>query len=335
MSWLVRPRLVNEPFSDPGLFIDFRFGRRALLFDLGDLSPLSWRELMRVSDAFVSHMHMDHFAGFDRLLRACLYRPAPLHLAGPAGFLDAVAAKLSAYTWNLLGEASVDFSIVASEWGEAGYGRCAVFRAREAFRRKEAEPPALPPGILLDEGEFRVEGAVLDHGTPCLAFALQERLRVDVRPQGLAELGLTVGPWLTAAKRAVRLGAPDDTPVPVSPRLGLPLGVLKQHALRAARGQRIAYVVDAAFHADNVARMVALARGADQLFIEAPFLDEDEAIAAARAHLTAGQAGRIARQAGVKRLTPFHFSPRYLSRADLLRRQADAAFAAGRENATA
>jgi ribonuclease Z len=164
MTWFVQASLVNEPFSDPGLFIDFRFGRRALLFDLGDSTPLSPRQLLRVTDAFVTHTHMDHFAGFDRLLRVCLHRAAPLHLVGPAGFIDQVEHKLRAYTLNLLDAQSVDFVIVAAEFGGDGSEHVCEFRAREAFRRHDMPNIRLPPGLVLDEDEFKVEAAVLDHG---------------------------------------------------------------------------------------------------------------------------------------------------------------------------
>ena len=328
MTWLVQPSLVNDPFFDPGLLIDFRFGRRALLFDLGDLTPLSPRQLLRVSHAFVSHAHMDHFAGFDRLLRVCLYRAMPLHLVGPAGFADRVEHKLKAYTLNLLSEHPVDFVITAAEFNGEKFDHVCTFRAQEAFCRREVPPERLSPGVLLDEDEFRITSVVLDHGTPCLAFALEEKLRVNVWSEGLSLLRLGVGPWLKEAKRAVRRGAPDESEIVISHDLSIPLGVLKHHALRTARGQKIAYIVDAAYHERNVGKIIALARGADQLFIEAAFLDADADIAAQRQHLTARQAGDIAKRAGVARFTPFHFSARYHKQEDRLRSEAEQAFRA-------
>jgi ribonuclease Z len=326
MTWLVQAGLVNEPFSDPGLLIDFRFGRRALLFDLGDLTPLSPRQLLRVSHAFVSHAHMDHFSGFDRLLRVCLNRTQPLHIMGPAGFVDRVEHKLRAYTLNLLGEHSPDFVIVAAEFADDHLNRWCEFRARDAFLRREVEPLRLPAGTLLEEEAFRITGTVLDHGTACLAFAFEEKLRVNVWSEGLKQLRLPVGPWLKEAKLLVRRGAADDTEVVVADERSIALGVLKEHALRTGRGQKIAYVVDAAGHEPNVLRIIALARGADQLFIEAAFLDADAEIAAQRRHLTARQAGEIGKLSGVKRLIPFHFSARYRDEEERIRSEAEQAF---------
>jgi ribonuclease Z len=327
MSWLVQSRLINGPFDDPGLYVDFRFGRRALLFDLGDLGALSSRELLRVTHALVSHTHMDHFAGFDRLLRLALHRPAPLRLIGPPGFVDRVEHKLRAYTWNLLDESSMDFSISVAEFAGDRLGPAAEFRAREAFRRRETETPALPPGVVLEDESFRIECITLDHGTPCLAFALRETRRINVLKEGLAELGLPVGPWLNEAKRAVRQERPDDTPIQVASGRSVGLGTLKAHALSTAPGQVLAYVVDAAYTDANIAGIAALARDADQLYIETAFLDEDAALAAEKRHLTAAQAGRIARFAGVRRFVPLHFSTRYIGREEALRREAEAAFA--------
>lgn len=331
MSWLVQARLVNEPFSDPGLYLDFRFGSRAILFDLGDVGALSSRELLRVTDVCVSHAHMDHFSGFDRLLRLRLHRDLPLRLVGPPHFGDRVAAKLAAYSWNLLDARSPGFEITVDEF----HGRLLRrrrFSARDAFRGAEVQPPSLPAGLVIDEDQFGVEAAVLDHGIACLAFALQERLRVNVWREGLARLGLPVGPWLNGAKAAVRRGAPDETEVPTDAAARIGLGELKRHALRVAPGQRVAYLVDIAGHDANVAQAVRLCRAADQLFIEAAFADEDAAHALQRRHLTAGQAGTIARLAGARRVTPFHFSPRYLDRPGLIPDQVDKAWR-GREGA--
>jgi ribonuclease Z len=324
VSWLVQTRLINDSFSDPGLFIDFRHERRALLFDIGDLSALSPRELLRVGHAFVSHAHMDHFAGFDRLLRICLHREMPLHLTGPRGFGDRVAAKLSAYTWNLLDENAVDSAITVDEFDERIVRR-ARFAARDAFAREDLEPPDLPDGLVLQEDQFHIEAAVLDHGIPCLAFALQERLQVNVWREGLTALGLPVGPWLNDAKQAVRRGEADHVTIVVDDARTVSLGELRRHALRIAPGQRVVYIVDAAPHDDNIERAIRLSQGASRLYIEAAFADEDSAIAAQRLHLTAGVAGQIARRAGARQVVPLHFSPRYLTRPELIPDQVELA----------
>ncbi len=335
MKPLFHPRLVNDPFGDPGLYVDFLFERRALLFDLGDLSPLSARQLLRVTHAFVSHTHMDHFAGFDALLRILLGRDKTLHLFGPPGFIDRVEHKLAAYTWNLVANYASDLVVRVAEVSLEGGIEAAELRSRTAFRRETVTVPELPPGVLLGEETFQIRVAFLDHQIPCLAFALEEKFHVNVWKSGLEDLGLPTGPWLRDLKSAVAQGEPDETPVPVRWREDgfvrertVSLGELKEKVLRIVPGQKIAYVTDAGFTPENAQAIVDLAQGADSLFIETAFTHEEEQRAAEKHHLTARQAGWLAREAGVRRLVPFHFSPKHSEEADRLVQEAMDAFGA-------
>ena len=330
------PTLVNDPFDDPGLYVDLVFERRALLFDLGDLGRLAPRKLLRVSYVFVTHLHMDHFAGFDQLLRRLLGREKILGVYGPAGIIDAVENKLKAYTWSLIEGYEGNLTFHVREIDEAGRLTSAQFSGRTRFQRSDGERRQSDDGIILKESGIQVRAATLDHGVPVLAFALEERAQINVWRNKVDAMGLVIGPWLRAFKEATLRGADDDALVDVAWRDGqfekpaaLPLALLKKEIMKITSGHKIAYVVDCAFTDANIEKIVQLARDADTLFIEATFVHADSTVAETRRHLTARQAGTLARLAGVKRLVTLHYSPRYKGQGHRLAQEAQHVFLNG------
>jgi ribonuclease Z len=335
MKPLFHPSLVNGTFDDPALYIDFLFEKRAILFDLGDLHALPSRKILRVSHVFVSHTHMDHFSGFDQMIRVLLAREKRLNIFGPPGFIERVEHRLASYTWNLVENFSTEFAIVAAEFNGVEL-RSAVFRCRNRFSREVETVTQVVAGILLDEGTFRVRAFVLDHRIPCLAFSLEEKNHLNIMKNRLAEHGLPIGPWLSELKAAVLLDESDDSMFTVWWRDGkerrerrIPLGILKEEILQIVPGQKISYVTDVVCSDINSDRIIELARDSDYLFIEAMFLHEDGDRAREKYHLTARQAGLLAREAGAKRVTPFHFSPKYTGQGEALRSEVEEAFQDG------
>lgn len=188
--------------------------------------------------------------------------------------------------------------------------RRARFRFLAGFTREELGEADAPDGLVARTPAFSVHASILEHHGPSLGFALTEPVHINVWRNRVEERGLAVGPWLKPLKEAVRDGAPDDTAIALPDGGAAELGTLRA-LVSVEPGQKLGYVTDVRDTPANRAAVAALCGGADTLFIEASFAADEVERARDRAHLTTTAAGEIARAAGVRRVEPFHFSPRY------------------------
>ena len=309
--------LINDPFGDPGLLVQFLFQKRALLFDLGDISSLSNAELLKVSHIFVSHTHIDHFIGFDRLLRTVFGREKTLTFFGPENFIKNVEGKLAGFTWNLVDRYEESLTIKVVEVREDKLLK-GTFRAIDKFEISGEEEVEFEDGIILNDSTCVVRAVVLEHRVPCLGFSLQENLHVNINKDRLKSMRLVEGAWLKDLKQSVIEGKPDSyvVEIPINKK-GNPsfekntLGQLKEDLVDISQGQKIGYVVDTIYNEPNSKRIIELVKSADIFFCESPFLADEEIRGQERFHLTSYQAGTLAREAGVKQLQVFHFSSRH------------------------
>lgn len=123
--------------------------------------------------------------------------------------------------------------------------------------------------------------------------------------------GWAPGPWLGELKQRVAEG--DD-----AGEIGLPDGnrrpiaELAEKLLFSQPGQRLVYATDFGDTPANRERLLRLAQGAEVLFCEASFREDQREQARRTGHLTARACGEIAAAAGVGQLVPFHFSRRHV-----------------------
>ncbi len=157
------------------------------------------------------------------------------------------------------------------------------------------------PKPIKDEGELHADSKItitckrLDHGVETFGYRLQERDRVTMIPEKLAQAGL----------RGREIGDLQKT------------GMLEKDGVTYRSedfsvpkpGQSVAFVMDTRV-CDNA---FALAEGVDMLICESTYLAEHATEARDHGHLTATEAATIAKEAGAKQLVLTHFSQRYPS----------------------
>ncbi len=303
-----------NPFDDPYLFVRILRERKALLFDLGYIGGIGQGNLLKISDIFVTHTHIDHFIAFDTILRLILRRDLPLRIYGPEGIIQCIEGKLNGYTWNLIR----DYPLKIEAFEIKGlHIYHSSFYAENSFKRIDNAHSAYDEILYKDE-HFTIRGVELSHQIPVLAYSLTEDFHININKQSLSEMQLPIGPWLSDFKRSVRRNYDFERKALLRDEVFrindsfytlshlMPIVVI-------TKGQKISYVMDISPTHENFTRLKPFIKHSDYLFCEAYFLERDRQRAIERHHLTAADAGRLAREAEVSNLEITHFSPKYIN----------------------
>lgn len=163
-------------------------------------------------------------------------------------------------------------------------------------------------GVLARTAGYTLEARRLSHPVESYGYRLTEPDGRRMLPERLAAHGIR-GPEVGRLQQEGALEREGHT-------------VTLEEVSEVRRGQRFAFVMDTRL----CEGAHALAQGCDLLVIESTFLDEDEPLAVEYGHLTAGQAARLAAEAGVRHLVLTHFSQRYGDPTDFERQARAAGF---------
>ena len=216
-----------------------------------------------VTRIFISHFHGDHCLGLgSMLMRLNLDKIThPIHCYYPAS-------------------------------GKKYFDRlryCCIYRENIEV----IEHPVKAPGVVHDDGKFRIEAAYLDHGVENIGWRITEPDTIKFHKEELDKLGIT-GPAVGLLLKDGKICADGRW-------------VLLQEVSHVRPGDVFSYVVDTR----PCPEALALARNAKVLICESTYMHEERHLADEYQHMTAIQAAELARDAQVQTLILTHFSARY------------------------
>jgi ribonuclease Z len=314
--------LVNGSTGDPVLFIDYPGRDNALLFDAGELGALDTKRLGDLEAVFVTHHHVDHFIGLDRIVRANLDREKTLHIYGPPGSIQKVYDRIKSYEYQFF-----PFQKIILDVHELHEGSRRNARLECSRRFPQPDVTEVPWGdrVVFGNADLDVEAVHVDHTVPCLAYALVERPGFHADSARLAAGRLRAGPWVSEALALLRAGAPAESTITIDGG-EFRIGSLRDQYFKTTKGSRIAYVTDTAWTEAVRPALVALAHRAKRLYCDSYYAHAQLSRAETHRHMTATQAAELARLAKVDELVLIHFAPRYEGRYEELLNEAKAIF---------
>jgi ribonuclease Z len=312
----VNIQLVNGLSGDPAVYAQIGQAGESILFDAGSLDALSNRELLKIRVVAISHTHVDHFIGFDKLIRVNVPHFRSLEIVGPSGIIQNVVGKLQGYTWNLLEpdqltfivhEIRPDGSLVTVKISNTNQFLPVNISSQNQPARPSVDVVDVP---LVTTRFYKLSATVVDHGTDVLAFCMSLPSSRTVNKEALAESGLAPGPWIADLQGRSSNG--DLSGFITVGGTEHAASALAESLLTPKPGERLLYVTDMLFSKANYARLKKLApSGIDLLVCETNYRIRDRDKASTKSHLTTQQAALIAAALPAKQLQIFHISNIY------------------------
>ncbi len=310
----IKHYLVNKKNEDPGLVIEIESIGEYLLFDLGNISKLDRHLIKKIGKIFITHTHMDHFIGFDSLLRNKIGKEHTVEIFGIFPLAENVYCKLNGYTWNLVEfEPQLVFSVKQLKDNYFEYYR---FDIKKRFEKDFLDQSVADKNIIFENEHYRVKYAVLDHKIPVLGYSFEYKDKLYLKKEKIKELplkGKEIGEfksWLSDENNKGKKFKIGDKYYDYD--------FLKKEYSYTQKGIKISYITDVIYSEENKKKIVELVKNSDYLYCEAVFLEKDEEQAKKVFHLTTKQTAEIATEANVKNLIVFHFSRRYGKNPDII-----------------
>ena len=315
-------QLVNGSIGDPVLYLDYPGSDNAILFDGGENCALTKQQLADLEAVFVTHHHIDHFIGLDRIVRANLDTDKTLHIYGPVNTIRKVYDRVKSYEHPFFPFMQLVMEIHELNGTTETIGR---IECKKKFAPPELETRPWAGPVCYENEHLQVEAVAVEHTVPCLAFALVERTGFHPDPEKLAKGMLRNGPWIQETLRLLRNEAPATTMLDIQAGR-FPLSALAEQYFTKSEGARVAYITDT-FWAESIrADLVKLARGAWRLYCDSFYAKAQTKEANKHKHMQAPQSGELAKTAKVEQLVLIHFSSRYVGKYEMLIEEAGTVF---------
>jgi len=308
------PKIVGFLHDDHSVYFDVKNipGRnQSILIDCGNNNTLSVKDFIKLSAIFISHAHIDHFIGFDNVLRMNLRENKKILVIGPAPLSAMLHHKLRGYSWNLIYDSQLEFEV----WDISRFFiKKYLFKCHEKFSKKHLIEKIPAKNPLIDNQYYSCSYTILKHDIPSIAYSLKEKDNIKIDKLNLSRLNLPEGQWL---KKLKNKSFAKDEEITFNSTHYL-MQDLYGKLIKIEKGLKISYVTDTVFTSALKKKITDFVKDSDELYCESTFLNKDIRLAKEYFHLTARQTALIAKEANVKKLYLIHLSSRYSNPCKLL-----------------